>query len=1859
MLHGKPGRAFARLLVVLLVLVGVAPGLVRPAEAAPPRCGGPGTPSVVALHSSHFYVDASAQLLSGYAGYRVGSSTARKGLWLDVSGFTGGVIGPVAGQAPSVPLPDLTEAGVVRYLLLGASTTTTVPQSHTVTIYTGPPGTGVVVCKRTFTYADVVDTIKLVANKVDSVSSTAAGQVELGDAVTLTVNGHTGTLGTGPTNDPGVLSYTPNALPNFPASAWRLERTELVVSPDGVGATVTYVDGLTLTGATGPNRPFTARYTYRAIGPAAASTPVRPVQYIANGTLVKHTNLGASSAGSLPAVSTTAAVTVTEKVTSPADGVLPGVGGTADYSVRLVNSSASARTVDSVSDVLPAAALYSSGSLALDGRPILDPTVNNGVLTVRGPITVPAAGETELTYSLQFGSTPGPHSSSATARYGQATLDTSADVTDSAPASATVTVLGSLNLVDDAATAPTGTGIAVAVLSNDSTSSGLPLKVTSLTAPNRGNAILGGDGSVTYMPSPGTSGTDSFTYTATDGYTSASATVVLTVTPVLAQDVYSTGENTTLFASSVLPNDACGGCTASTSLVSPPATGAASMAADGTFTYTPASNTTGPVTFIYSAMDNAGSSSEGIVTIYVGDLGPDFATTSYGDPVVVPVKNNDLGCAGGCEPQADTDGSRGTVTYSGGSPVTATYTPTAGLWGLDSFTYGTTTGSTLTPVTVLTEPPTTVLQTTYGVTATAQLPANGSCAACTYSLDSPPTHGAVTVDATTGTSTFTPEAGFVGIDAYTYAVEDPVSGLRVLGLVDTTVGPLAVGDSASVLLGSTANGAVSTNDFCPATCTLTKLTDPTSGTVVFNNDGTFSYTPGSAIGQFTFTYRVTSSVSGSASSDATVTVTVRGAVDDVDSTTPNTPVDIAVRGNDPCAACTMSVDSTSSGTTTIIGQAVRYTPVPGFSGRATFSYTLTLGAATTTAVVTVTVTPLAVADTAIAVVGKTVDLQPLGNDLCANCAITSLGTPTSGSVQQNDDVVTFTPSSAGAATFTYDAIDGIGNTFSGAVAVTVVDPPVLAADAITVASGQLGLISLLDNDSCADCTVAVATDPLNGSITMDVGGQIGYTAAPGFSGLDSFTYTATDPATGAHANETVAVTVSPTARDDTANTPVEVPISVDVLANDACKACTLAVGTTTGDVVANVVSGQLEVMPNTQWVGTATVEYTATDPATALATTATLTVEVNNAQPDAITVAPGGSVTGLDVLANDLCPSCTITAVTTATHGTPVNEGNTVGWTPPTGFAGLATFGYSADDGSQTVASTVRILVTPPPLPVNTTVDQHVTVQPPATGSCPGCELRIRTSADEGDIDYDGSGFRYTPPPGYTGPDVFTYRLTDPVSRLWVEANVVITVAAPPANPALSITPTPPTPGSPPHAGDVLPWTWTVANTGDVPLTGVTPTGATCAATTLAVGANTPCTTSHTVSQGEIDAGQLMKRIDVTASSSGGPVSDYDESTVLLARVPGLGIDATASLGTGVVTVTYTVENTGNTTLSAVGVTLTDSTVLSCTTTSVLPGGQVPCTGTHNITPSDVQAGSWSSNGTGSATAPGTALPLTATDSTTTPLSSPPHTTVSGKVWIDRNLDGQFQADEWPLPGIAVALAGGSTRMAAAESSTVYAISGVDGQYSFENVEMASYTISAVFPDGGFTYTSDPDGPADWSANLAVSGSPITAVNFAGTGQGTIRGTVHTRATRAPVPDPAVVCVWAGLDHTLHTADDVTMSTTGDTAGSFTLSQLPFGAFSCDALDQVSGVRSSPVLVDVQSTTPVDIELPVGEEAVQLPADPVPAPADVDDPLADTGPWSPQVFWLGILLVLTGAGTVLATRRRQSYQAADRAVRAR
>ena len=79
------------------------------------------------------------------------------------------------------------------------------------------------------------------------------------------------------------------------------------------------------------------------------------------------------------------------------------------------------------------------------------------------------------------------------------------------------------------------------MLANDTNADGGTLTAILAPRPANGQLTLNADGSFSYTPNAGFYGTDSFTYTATDGHaTSAPATVTITVysVPVANADAY-------------------------------------------------------------------------------------------------------------------------------------------------------------------------------------------------------------------------------------------------------------------------------------------------------------------------------------------------------------------------------------------------------------------------------------------------------------------------------------------------------------------------------------------------------------------------------------------------------------------------------------------------------------------------------------------------------------------------------------------------------------------------------------------------------------------------------------------------------------------------------------------------------------------------------------------------------------------------------------------------------------------------------------------------------------------------------------------------------------------------------------------------------------------------------------------------------------------------------------------------------------------------------------------------------------------------------------------------------------------------
>jgi hypothetical protein len=181
--------------------------------------------------------------------------------------------------------------------------------------------------------------------------------------------------------------------------------------------------------------------------------------------------------------------------------------------------------------------------------------------------------------------------------------------------------------------------------------------------------------------------------------------------------------------------------------------------------------------------------------------------------------------------------------------------------------------------------------------------------------------------------------------------------------------------------------------------------------------------------------------------------------------------------------------------------------------------------------------PNVVADTATTTQGKAVTINVLGNDSAANggtLTITAVGKPQFGAATTDGKSVTYTPSAnfTGTDTFSYVVSDGKGGTGAGSVTVAVNGPggpnqaPTAANDSVGTTPGTAVTINVLVNDSDPNgdaLLITIDSPPQHGTAVVQ-NGQIVYTPAAGYTGVDSFTYIISD-GNGATATATVMVTV--------------------------------------------------------------------------------------------------------------------------------------------------------------------------------------------------------------------------------------------------------------------------------------------------------------------------------------------------------------------------------------------------------------------------------------------------------------------------------------------------------------------------------------------------------------------------------------------------------------------------------------------------------------------------------------------------------------------------------------------------------------
>jgi len=171
-------------------------------------------------------------------------------------------------------------------------------------------------------------------------------------------------------------------------------------------------------------------------------------------------------------------------------------------------------------------------------------------------------------------------------------------------------------------------------------------------------------------------------------------------------------------------------------------------------------------------------------------------------------------------------------------------------------------------------------------------------------------------------------------------------------------------------------------------------------------------------------------------------------------------------------------------------------------------------------------------------------------------------------------------------------------------------------------------------------------------------------------------------------------------------------------------------------------------------------------------------------------------------------------------------------------------------------------------------------------------------------------------------------------------------------------------PASVSEADTEITYSYTVTNTGLVTLTGIAVTddllGRIPLANELAPGDSTEGTATYAVTQADIDAGTPIVNTATATSDQG--VTDSDSATVTVAQDAAVELTLfahpTSVTEAGeVITYTYTVTNTGKTTLT--GIVVTDDLLgdIALDDTELAPGDSTGGTGTYTVTQTDIDCG--------------------------------------------------------------------------------------------------------------------------------------------------------------------------------------------------------------------------------------------------------------------------------------------------------------
>ncbi|MBL0046805.1 MAG: tandem-95 repeat protein [Bacteroidetes bacterium] len=827
----------------------------------------------------------------------------------------------------------------------------------------------------------------------------------------------------------------------------------------------------------------------------------------------------------------------------------------------------------------------SSSILAND----FDPDGNTITLTI-SPIVFPLNGTLSLNFNGTFSYTPDLDFAGTDSFVYQICDDGTPALCDTAIVYLTVNAVNDAPIAEnDSLITLLNTSVNGDALFNDTDVDGPTAIASILSLPANGTVVMNGIGSFTYTPAIGFTGTDSFVYTVCDGGNPnlcAVATVIIVVNPlppnqapVANGDYFITNEDTQL-SGSLSANDADpeGSTLIYSAFNGATPHGTIAISASGNYIYVPTLNYFGTDSFTYTVCDTATPAlcDTAIVTFTINAINDapiaqnDTANILQGTAANGNVLNNDSDIEG-----ATLNSSLLVIPINGVAVINPngsfSYTPNSNFVGTDIFSYLVCDGGSpnmcdtaLVVINVDAPPCAGYLANSDNESTNEDFQLiiseltndNVILTNILVGISTNPLNGSVVINAN-NTITYTPNLNFNGNDSFVYTVGKPSGGPSIcdtaivnIAIIAINDAPIAVDDTVNTPLGTAVSGNVLLNDLDvdDPLLSTTQATAPSNGTLVFNTNGTFIYTPFAGfLGSDSFTYIVCDGATPQLCDTGLVTIFVTGqlcggflAISDTASVSEDNTLLLSVLANDTVILSNVGISITLNplhGSIIInANNTISYSPNVNYFGTDSFIYavldtSLPNPVNCDTALVKIKV--IAVNDSPLA---KSDNFQTFENvSLNGNCLIndsdidldslqtTVISQPSNGTLNFNlNGTFTYIPNAQfiGNDSFIYSLCDlGIPSLCDTAIVnITVLrvnKAPFAMDDTVSLNQGDAVTRNVLVNDMDPDLTdllsiSLITTPPQHGGLTLAADGTFTYTPDELYAGTDSFAYEVCD-----------------------------------------------------------------------------------------------------------------------------------------------------------------------------------------------------------------------------------------------------------------------------------------------------------------------------------------------------------------------------------------------------------------------------------------------------------------------------------------------------------------------------------------------------------------------------------------------------------------------------------------------------------------------------------------------------------------------------------------------------------------------------